>query len=323
MKLPGWTLALGLLVVARPAGAITLDEVRSNVAAYRGQTLELTGRISGTIHSDRGRTFLVDLGRSGYVFIRAVPDSAPVRHDQRVTITARVPAEATMASELEFVAATPARTEPQPAMTTEVSVVSGSDRVTVSSTMVPGASPPKDSARPAAPTSSAIPQSALDREVARLKPHYAKAIAHFNKRLSPAQREQIADAVLRFSISNGLDPRLTVAVIAVESSFNPVAVSRSGAMGLGQLMPGTAAGMGVSNAFDPIANVNAAVRLIRGHLEKYGHRKDAFNLAMAAYNAGSGAVRKFGGVPPYKETVNHIWKVYHLYRQLAPEVFQK
>ncbi len=320
MKIRRWASGLAVLVWASSAGAITIEELRANVVPHRGQTLELTGRISGTIQSDRGRTFLMDLGRSGYVFVKDVPDNTTVRNDQRVMLVARVPKDATSASELEFVSAADAKHEPKPVLTTTVTVSDGRELVTsVSSAVIPVTSQPPR-ASPVNPP--AAPLAPIDREVGRLKPHYANAIAHFNKRLSGGQRDQIAEVVLRFSMQNGLDPRLTVAVIAVESNFNPTAVSRSGAMGLGQLMPGTASGMGVSNAFDPIENVNAAVRLIRGHLEKYKDRKDSFNVALAAYYAGSGAVRRHGGVPPDKGTANYLWKVYNLYKQLAPEKFR-
>jgi soluble lytic murein transglycosylase-like protein len=153
-------------------------------------------------------------------------------------------------------------------------------------------------------------------------PDYKRAIRQFNSGLDDGRLTQIAEAILSFSLQNQIDPRLTLAVIAVESRFRLDATSRSGAMGLGQLMPATAAGMGVTNPYDPIQNVRAAVRLISGHLRKYGKHPDGFYRALAAYNAGSGAVRKYGGVPPYRETVNYIWKIYHVYKQLAPEQFR-
>jgi len=155
-------------------------------------------------------------------------------------------------------------------------------------------------------------------------PYYYQAIRRFNPRLPAAQAEQIARAILRFSAHYGVDPRFIMAIVLVESGFNPNATSRKGAMGLGQLMPGTARGLGVVDPYDPIQNLAGTVRLVRGHLERYwqqvGGDPDTWEhviLTLAAYNAGSGAVRKHGGVPPYKETQNYIRKVIAVYKRLC------
>lgn len=142
---------------------------------------------------------------------------------------------------------------------------------------------------------------------------YKKAIARFNPKLKDDQLNAITNSILAFSWNYQVDPRLVVAVILTESGFKPNATSRVGAMGLGQLMPGTARGMGVADAYDPVQNIEASTRLIRGHLEKYGD----IRLALSAYNAGPGAVRKYGGVPPYRETVNYVQKVTALYKALC------
>lgn len=146
---------------------------------------------------------------------------------------------------------------------------------------------------------------------------YKRAVLYFNPRLKDSDAELIAKAILYFSVENNLDPRLVVAVIAVESGFNPSAVSRKGAMGLGQLMPVNVRGMGVKNPFDPLENLSASIRLIRGHLEQFEGHPQQLALALACYNAGSGAVRRYGGVPPYKETQNYIRKVTELYRKIC------
>src|SRR5206468_2837251 len=98
-------------------------------------------------------------------------------------------------------------------------------------------------------------------------PIYASFIRRRNSRLSPNQATRIAEGVIGFSLKYGVDARLIMAMVMVESGFNPSATSRTGAMGLGQLMPGTAAGMGVSNAYDSMDNLYGTVRLIRGHLD--------------------------------------------------------
>ncbi|GIV10830.1 MAG: hypothetical protein KatS3mg020_0321 [Fimbriimonadales bacterium] len=155
------------------------------------------------------------------------------------------------------------------------------------------------------------------------QPEYARFIRSRNPRLSQQQADQIAWAILRFSAHYGVDPRFIVAIVLVESGFNPDATSRKGAAGLGQLMPGTARGLGVVDPYDPIQNLHGTVKLVRGHLEKYWAQSGDPNswehiiLALAAYNAGSGAVRRHGGVPPYRETQNYVRKVIRVYKQLC------
>lgn len=115
----------------------------------------------------------------------------------------------------------------------------------------------------------------------------------------------------------GVDPALIAAVIETESSFNPAAVSKAGARGLMQLMPTTARGLGVTDASDPLQNVLGGAKLLGQLLTKYGGDVE---LGLAAYNAGSGAVDKHGGIPPYAETRRYVPAVlgaYERYRQAA------
>jgi soluble lytic murein transglycosylase-like protein len=106
--------------------------------------------------------------------------------------------------------------------------------------------------------------------------------------------------------SRGLSEALVKAVIRVESSGNPFARSRSGACGLMQLMPSTAAEMGVYNVFDPDENIAGGTGYLAKMLERFDGDK---KLALAAYNAGPNAVRKYRGVPPYPETRKYIERV--------------
>jgi len=114
----------------------------------------------------------------------------------------------------------------------------------------------------------------------------------------------------RVSSDHGVDPRLVTAVIEVESAWDPRAVSRKGAMGLMQLMPATARAYGVSDAFDPRANIEAGTRHLRSLLDRYD-----LSLALAAYNAGAGTVERYGGVPPYPETRQYVSRVLARFRR--------
>jgi hypothetical protein len=152
-------------------------------------------------------------------------------------------------------------------------------------------------------------------------PIYADFILRYNRHLGSDEAEHIAQWVIHYSNKYGVDARLIMAMIMVESGFNPNATSRTGAMGLGQLMPGTAAGMGVNNAYDTRENLSGTVRLIRGHMDNYqrqtGQDYESLVLALAAYNAGAGAVSRHGGVPPYRETQNYVRKVIGIYKALC------
>jgi soluble lytic murein transglycosylase-like protein len=110
---------------------------------------------------------------------------------------------------------------------------------------------------------------------------------------------------------HGLDPSLVLAVISVESAFRPAAVSPKGALGLMQLMPATAASLGVKDAFDPAENLDGGARHLGSLLTLYG---GDLQRALAAYNAGSGAVGRYRGIPPYRETRAYVKRVLERYQ---------
>ncbi len=122
------------------------------------------------------------------------------------------------------------------------------------------------------------------------------------------------DMVQHWSKRYGLDPNTVLGVIKAESNFNPYAVSKTGARGLMQLMPGTASDMRVSNVFDPEQNIAGGTQYLAKLLELFDNRLD---LALAAYNAGPSTVQEYKGIPPYKETKAYVKKVQQYARDFA------
>lgn len=118
---------------------------------------------------------------------------------------------------------------------------------------------------------------------------------------------------------HGLDPNLLAALVKQESNFNPYAVSSCGALGLGQLMPETAKSLGVTDPFNAAQNLDAAACYLKKMLDRFGGNTDK---ALAAYNAGPGAVQKFGGIPPYQETQHYVRAIHgHKAFMVKNEIF--
>jgi soluble lytic murein transglycosylase-like protein len=125
---------------------------------------------------------------------------------------------------------------------------------------------------------------------------------------SPAAYDQL---ISRVAARHGLPAAMVKAVVKAESNFQPHARSNKGAQGLMQLMPGTAEDMGVDDPFEAEDNVQGGTRYLRAMYERFGDWKHA----LAAYNAGPGAVERFGGIPPYAETQQYVERVLHYYRR--------
>lgn len=129
----------------------------------------------------------------------------------------------------------------------------------------------------------------------------------------PKSYMQYNFSIRKAALSNRIDPDLVRAVILVESNFKPSAKSSKGAAGLMQLMPDTAKEVGVKNVFNPDQNIHGGTRYLRKMMDMF---KGNVRLALAAYNAGPGAVSKHNGIPPYEETRNYVRKVMTAYQRI-------
>jgi hypothetical protein len=123
-----------------------------------------------------------------------------------------------------------------------------------------------------------------------------------------------ADLIAEAAQRNDIDPALLTAVVKVESDFNAFAVSYRGACGLGQLIPSTAKRFATRDVFDPAQNLEGSARYLRWLLDRFGGRTD---LALAGYNAGEGAVDRYGAIPPFRETLSYVIRVLDRAGQLA------
>jgi|GEM_PF-729895 len=146
---------------------------------------------------------------------------------------------------------------------------------------------------------------------------YKKTVKYFNPKLNERDVHRIATSILTYSKIHRIDPKLVVAVIAVESDFNVDARSVKGALGLGQLMPRTAKILKV-NPLVIEENIKGTISYLRFCMEQWKeYPYMALPLALASYNAGPSAVAKYGGIPPYLETQSYVNRVMDLYQQLC------
>ena len=158
-------------------------------------------------------------------------------------------------------------------------------------------------------------KSLIDRIVPDEVPHpepkpeapVADGVAQAASSVDPSllQRTPYGEIIATMSQAHGVDPMLVRALIQVESNYRPKARSHKGAMGLMQLMPATAREYNVRNPYDPKANIAAGVKHLKGLIDRMGD----VAMALAAYNAGEGAVKKFKGIPPYRETRNYVTRI--------------
>ncbi len=148
---------------------------------------------------------------------------------------------------------------------------------------------------------------------------YSRVLQHINPQMPSWQSRDFARRVLTNAERWHLDPNVLVAIVTVESDWHTHARSSAGAIGLGQLMPGTAQMLGV-NPRDPAQNLSGAARYISGLIQRFGNGQHGYELAFAAYNAGPHAIDEFGGVPPYDETQHYVVKVFRALANLEHTV---
>ncbi|SDM96568.1 lytic transglycosylase domain-containing protein [Sediminibacillus halophilus] len=160
------------------------------------------------------------------------------------------------------------------------------------------------------PTNSTRPEASSMANSTPVMPVYTPDI-DYTENKSTNHSGSIESYIEQAAETFGVDPKLIRSVIEAESNFNANAESGAGAQGLMQLMPSTARGLGVQNAFDPLQNIMGGTKYLKQMLNRYSGNT---SLALAAYNAGPGNVDKYDGIPPFQETQSYVGKILDSYR---------
>lgn len=318
-----------------PVPNLTTRLLAQTPTRYQGKTLELTGRCTGIVKQGTGALLLLQSPRDGSLSLEldVVPTWLQPGGQLRVLVVAMgapegeivlgmpdmqvvaVASESDIAAE-EYAWARDAGTRARREALREAALRANRARLSASGSSVKRSKLPLPSRGGA--------RSALTSNALAAYPAYKEFISRWNTRLTDAEAGAMASSILLYSEKYDVDPRLVCALIIAESDFRPGITSRSGAMGLGQIMPESAREIGLTNPYDPVQSIAGATYLLRGRLDKYSGGKSREDLemrhiilALASYNAGMGAVKKYGGVPPYRETQNYVRKIERIYRQLC------
>jgi hypothetical protein len=312
----------------------SLNNILLSPAAYKGRAVEVTADVLGAISSGASRSVLCNVGGTSMTLTLppslANQDWIEAGHALRILLSVDSPSGQDPGAMFKVISAAPEYDVAQE----ESAVPTGWTRVISASRSLayvrtPVASQPTPVAGVGAPDTSYLdpghPIASLTPGAQAVYPIYRNQISELNSRLTDAQLDKITTSILYFSQLNDIDPRLMMAMIIAESGFDVNSTSRTGARGLGQLMPETARGLSVTDPYDIIQNIGASAHILRGRLDQYGGAPAAageipssqLKLVMAAYNAGPGAVAKYHGVPPYRETQRYVVKVDTLYRTMC------
>ncbi len=305
-------------------------EAMHHPGSYVGRTLDAAATVSGMVTVGATQTALLTVGSDSL----SVPVPAKLQGTEWLDTGARVrallvvaPDDPALPSALSLVAVAPEGDIVAAEKTEAAQYAARQAELARSLPLVSRSLPMRRDGRRTAwvADNPGHPAGALSARALAIYAPYRRLVRRWNRRLSDGDVDKITTSILYFSDINNIDPRLVVATIIAESDFDIHSTSRAGAMGLAQIMPDEARGLGVTNAYDPIQNIGAAVHLLRGHLDKYGGAPanagvipfSQIALTMAAYNAGPGAVRKYHGVPPYRETQRYVARITALYRQMC------
>ena len=339
----------------KPTRVESVKGYQSNLQALDGGAVEMSGDVAGIMSRNGSRTILLRM-EGGTLLMSAPADASlpALRTGIFVKVLARV--DSSQDTPLSILAATEApRTEPViakvednaaivPVAATAITpvpdvtpaevalpqpprIITPTRKVTPRAQPKPLASRGSGVLRPAVPRKASsgpasIPAYEADQLIENQKPAYEALVRRHNKKLRPEVVSEIAEALLRAGYKHNMDPRFLAAIIAVESNFNVNSLSSSGAMGLGQIMPFNLRSAGVKNPWNPTENIFGTARILRGNLNQYKNRPNSTLLAVAAYNAGSGAVRRAGyRVPNGQQVQRYVWKVHDRYKQFAPDMF--
>jgi len=329
--------------------ALTYAEVQANPARYVGKTLELKGVVGGTIGSDDSLSIMLQLTPAAALVPSAAP-AAPVLDIPRAeasvvreftTPSLRVlvqvaeggsgnvvPLKVLAVAHESAVSAVEREEQARYDAANRSAELRRQEQTrwhdAASRSVRRHVTAPGPDLR-FSPGQSGDFSGGLSERARPLYAPYSSYIARINPRLSAAQVGTIAYHLLNFADRYDVDPRLVVSMIIAESEFDPNCTSHSGAKGLGQLMPETARDLGVSNPYDPVQNLGGSVAYLRSRLALFADKSmpgggmsiEQVALAMAAYNAGENAVKKYKGIPPYRETQAYVRRVVSLYRQLC------
>lgn len=283
-------------------------------AAGAGKVVEVTGEVTGVFTGESSVGYLLRVAGGQTLVLAARQEDADIAPGAVLRVLARIPAQGTVLDSLAVAVDAPELSRPDPAPTAVAPAPPAEPILEIPENRQPVVRyyrAPQFTAPPQEPK-AVDPGTPLAAQPAVVK-IYADRMQQCNGNLDAATAQKIAVCLLNESADHGIDPRLIFALVMQESRFNPRAVSSAGAQGLGQLMPGTAAGLGVRNPCDIQQNLCGTTRYIGFQLNRFGR----LSFALAAYNAGPNAVNRHGGVPPYRETQNYVSRIWRNYARLA------